>query len=491
MRAHANVVLTNPDMLHRSLLPGHARWSAFLAALRFVVIDECHAYRGVFGSHVAAGAAAAAAGLRRATAPSRCSCWRRRPCRTRRRSASRLVGLPVAAVTDDGSPRGATTFALWEPPLTDRRRRARGAGAPLRDRRDRRPAHRPGRRRRPDAGVRPVAARRRGRRDVRPASARRGRRRSSPRGSPPTAAATCRRSGARSSGAASRRARRPGDDNGARARHRRRRARRRPAGRLPGHPRVDVAAGRSRRARPAGTRSPCSSRATTRSTPTWCTTRRRCSAGRSRRPCSTRTTRTCSAPHLCAAAAELPLRRGRPRPVRPDRAATCSTTSSRDGLLRRRPTGWFWTRRERACDLADIRGTGGAPVRVVEAATGRLLGTVDAGAAHATRARRCGLPAPGRDLPRPLARPRRRRRAGRAGRPGLHDLRPRRHRPLASCGRSARTPGARRRWRFGEVDVTTRSSPSDASGSRAARCSARSRSTCRCASCAPGRCGGP
>jgi DEAD/DEAH box helicase domain-containing protein len=53
-------------------------------------------------------------------------------------------------------------------------------------------------------------------------------------------------------------------------------------------------------------------------------------------------------------------------------------------MLRRRPTGLFWTRPERAADLADIRGTGGRPVGLVEEATGRLLGTVDGGAAHAT-----------------------------------------------------------------------------------------------------------
>jgi DEAD/DEAH box helicase domain-containing protein len=52
-RDHAAYVFTNPDLLHLSLLPGHARWSRFLAGLRFVVVDEAHRYRGVFGSQVA------------------------------------------------------------------------------------------------------------------------------------------------------------------------------------------------------------------------------------------------------------------------------------------------------------------------------------------------------------------------------------------------------------------------------------------------------
>lgn len=53
-REHATYVLTNPDMLHRSVLPNHARWAPFLRSLRYVVVDESHRYRGVFGSHVAA-----------------------------------------------------------------------------------------------------------------------------------------------------------------------------------------------------------------------------------------------------------------------------------------------------------------------------------------------------------------------------------------------------------------------------------------------------
>ena len=53
VRAHGNWVLSNPDMVHRGVLPHHQRWSGFLRNLRFVVVDECHTYRGLFGAHVA------------------------------------------------------------------------------------------------------------------------------------------------------------------------------------------------------------------------------------------------------------------------------------------------------------------------------------------------------------------------------------------------------------------------------------------------------
>ena len=89
------------------------------------------------------------------------------------------------------------------------------------------------------------------------------------------------------------------------------------------------------------------------------------------------------APHLCAAAAELPLTEDDLPAFGPQAAEVVEHLVGR-GLLRRRATGWFWTRPERASDLADIRGMGGRPVGLVEEGTGRLLGTVDGGAAHAT-----------------------------------------------------------------------------------------------------------
>ncbi|PZF79849.1 DEAD/DEAH box helicase [Jiangella anatolica] len=122
-RTHATYLLTNPDMLHHAVLPTHHRWVGFLRSLRFVVVDECHGYRGVFGSHVAQ----VLRRLRRICAmygssPTfvLASATTANPART----AELLIGmLPIEAVTEDCSPSGAKTFLLWEPPLL-------GDGAP-------------------------------------------------------------------------------------------------------------------------------------------------------------------------------------------------------------------------------------------------------------------------------------------------------------------------------------------------------------------------
>jgi DEAD/DEAH box helicase domain-containing protein len=87
-------------------------------------------------------------------------------------------------------------------------------------------------------------------------------------------------------------------------------------------------------------------------------------------------------PHLAAAAAELPVTDADLALFGPAAPAVLDGLVA-DGLLRRRSAGWFWTRRERASELADLRGTGGAPISICEVATGRLLGTVDANASHA------------------------------------------------------------------------------------------------------------
>ncbi len=116
-RAHATYLLTNPDMLHHSVLPRHHRWAGFLRSLRFVVVDECHNYRGVFGSHVAhvlrrlrriCAAYGANPTFVLASATAADPAW----------TAERLTGVPTEAVTDDGSPSGGKTFLLWEPPIS-------------------------------------------------------------------------------------------------------------------------------------------------------------------------------------------------------------------------------------------------------------------------------------------------------------------------------------------------------------------------------------
>ncbi|MEJ7582790.1 MAG: DEAD/DEAH box helicase [Acidimicrobiales bacterium] len=117
-RRHANVLLTNPEMLHCGLLPHHERWATFLMRLRYVVLDELHTLRGIFGTHVAHV-------LRRL----RRLCLRYGSTPTfvfasatigqPGRLAAALCGLPVEEVTDDGSPRGERLVALWNPPVVD------------------------------------------------------------------------------------------------------------------------------------------------------------------------------------------------------------------------------------------------------------------------------------------------------------------------------------------------------------------------------------
>ncbi|WP_343573351.1 DEAD/DEAH box helicase [Mycobacterium sp.] len=119
-RERSRWVFSNPDMVHLALLRNHARWAMFLRHLRFVVVDECHYYRGVFGSNVAmvlrrllrlcARYSADPAGLPTVIFASATTSD---PGAT----ATELIGQPVAAVTEDGSPQGARTVALWEPAL--------------------------------------------------------------------------------------------------------------------------------------------------------------------------------------------------------------------------------------------------------------------------------------------------------------------------------------------------------------------------------------
>ena len=126
-RRSATVVLTNPDMLHVGILPHHERWARFLSRLRYVVVDELHTLRGIFGTHVAH----VLRRLRRLCAHYRsdptfvfCSATIGRPGAL----AGALCGRPVAEVVDDGSPRGERVFVLWNPPVVDEVAGTRASG---------------------------------------------------------------------------------------------------------------------------------------------------------------------------------------------------------------------------------------------------------------------------------------------------------------------------------------------------------------------------
>ncbi len=134
LRDTANVILSNPDMLHQGILPSHARWGRFFRNLKYVVVDEMHAYRGIFGSHVANV-------LRRLERVTHhvgnqfkyvlCSATIRNPGEL----AAGLTGRDVRVVDDDGAPRGRRHFVFWNPPHVDatrvERRSSNGEGCGL------------------------------------------------------------------------------------------------------------------------------------------------------------------------------------------------------------------------------------------------------------------------------------------------------------------------------------------------------------------------
>jgi DEAD/DEAH box helicase domain-containing protein len=126
IRTTANAILSNPDMLHVGVLPNHDRWGDVLANLCFVVVDEAHVYRGVFGSHVANVlrrlrrlAAIYGAEPRFLLASATIS----NPAELGRE----LLGLPVTLVRHDAAPRAARTIVLWNPPLVDEELGLRGS----------------------------------------------------------------------------------------------------------------------------------------------------------------------------------------------------------------------------------------------------------------------------------------------------------------------------------------------------------------------------
>ena len=382
-RRSADLVLTNPDMLHHAVLPGHERHRRLLAGLKLVVLDECHHYRGVFGAHVTQV-------LRRLRRLCRhygtdpvfvlASATVGRPAE----SAARLVGSSVLAITDDASPRGTLTFALVDPAATGR------AG--------------------PDGGEYPPTAH--GLTSDLVADLARAHSRT-------VAFVRSRRSAETVAQEARSRLANSGDPDDDALTERVRAYR---GGLLPEERRAleasltsgELLAVASTNALElgidiAGLDAVVLSGFPGTRASLWQQVGRAGRRGREalavlvagadpldaylvRHPelLFDREPETSAfdpdnphvvAPHLAAAAAELP--------IRPDELAVFGPAArglveelTAVGLLRERPTGWFWTRRQRASDLADIRGAGAPALAIVEADTGRMLGTVDAAASH-------------------------------------------------------------------------------------------------------------
>ncbi len=115
VRSHANVVLTNPEMLHHGILSNHKRWAELLHRLRFVVIDELHTLRGVFGTHLAQILRRLRRLVREYGGDEPTFVFTSATIGRPDVLASELCGLDVITVDDDGSPTGHRTVALWHP----------------------------------------------------------------------------------------------------------------------------------------------------------------------------------------------------------------------------------------------------------------------------------------------------------------------------------------------------------------------------------------
>jgi DEAD/DEAH box helicase domain-containing protein len=387
-RQHSRFVLTNPDMIGRGILPRHESWSSFLRRLRYVVVDECHAYRGVFGSHVAH----VLRRLRRVAAR-----YGRQPVFVLASAtagepgttAGRLIGAHVHEVTEDSSPRGGLAFALWEPPLLSLGR-------------DQDPAEL-------DSSLGVPQVRRSAAREAADLLA------DAVAGGIRTLAFVRSRQGAEAVAALARDALSRVDEDLA---HRVAAYR---SGYLPEERRelerglldgsllglattnalelgIDLTgldavimtgypgrlasmwqqAGRAGR---RGRDAVCVLVARDDPLDTYLVHHPEALFGRPVEACVLDPANPhVLGPHLAAAAAELPLK---PADLAlfggtPAEAALADLTAA--GVIRRRPSGWYWTGDGRP-DV-DLRGTGGTPVTVVETDTGRLLGTVDAGSAH-------------------------------------------------------------------------------------------------------------
>ena len=380
-RDHGEYLLTNPDMLHRSMLPGHARWARFFGALRYVVVDECHHYRGVFGAHVSH----VLRRLRRV-----CALYGADPTFVLASAtvaepdvlAGRLTGHDVTPVTTDASPRGEVVLGLWEPPFTGH---LGENGAPVRRAASSEVA---------DLltdlvveGVHTLAFIR------------------SRRGAETVASTTAALLAEVAPELAGRVAPYRG---GYLPEERRALEQALRSGRLVGLAAtsalelgIDVSGlDAVLMAGFPGTRAQLWQQVgragrngqdalgvmVARDDPldTYLVTHPEMLLGR---PVEATvfdpTNHYVLGPHLCAAAEEAPLTEA-DLPLFGTTAREAVDRLTEAGLLRRRSARWFWTDRRRASDLADIRSSGGRAVQLVESVTGRVVGTVDASAAHGT-----------------------------------------------------------------------------------------------------------
>jgi DEAD/DEAH box helicase domain-containing protein len=380
-RSHADYLLTNPDMLHHVLLPQHRRWPGFFSRLRYVIVDECHGYRGVFGSHVGhvlRRLRRVAAHHARDTHPVfiLASATAGQPGET----ARRLTGLAAEEVTADGSPHGPVSFAMWEPPLTP----ARGeAGAPVRRTATAEAAELLAGLVREDVATLAFVRSRRG----------------------AEAVALHTRRLLTEQGAGDRASRVAAYRSGYLAEDRRRVEAALRGGRLTGLATTTaLELGVNITGLDAvliagwpGTRASLwqqAGRAGRRGTGAVAVLIARDDPLDTylvhhpeilRQPVEATVLDPGNpyvlAPHLCAAAAELPLTEADLALFGPGAAAVAEDLCRRS-LLRRRPSGWYWTRRAHAARMTSLRGTGAEPVKIVEETTGRLVGTVDEPSAH-------------------------------------------------------------------------------------------------------------
>ncbi|WP_242504010.1 DEAD/DEAH box helicase [Promicromonospora panici] len=416
---HADVVLTNPDFLHYALLPNHRRWARLLKGLRYVVVDEGHAYRGVFGAHVSLVLRRLARLAARYGDGSPTFVVASATTAEPAVSAARLIGVApddVAAVTADASPAGRSTVVLWQPPeIVSWRPPSDGEPDPWALPADE-PAPDPEPEVDPEAEA--VAA------ETPPEHPRR-----SATAEVADLLADLASAGARS--LAFTRSRRGAESVAQQARDHLRHADPDAARRIAAY-RGGYLPEERRELEQALRTGELLGLATTNALELgvdisgldavliagWPGTRMSLwqQAGRAGRagadglvafvaredPLDTYLVTHPEAvfdapleatvfdpanphvlaPHLCAAAQESPLRSedlaafGDPAHVR----GILEVLVAR-GALRRRASGWYWTHHQGAAGLTDLRGAGGSPVRVVEQGTGRMLGTVDAASA--------------------------------------------------------------------------------------------------------------